>query len=192
MAARACLDRRLRRYFGNRIVWLEAGEKPDPVELLAALAHRLRMTSAAITSASVERARELLQPVLAGKRLLIVVDNVSERAVIDAFRDLAPSCTVMVTSRVPELAALAKAAQIQVDRLTPEQSLELLGLWTGHDVATLPPEAELLCAKSWLWRWSAGWPAPGRFGVRWSWWSAFLTELSPGRVRRRDPNRCRT
>src|SRR5215472_14723922 len=148
MAARACVDRRLLRYFRNGIVWLEAGDTPDPVELLAALAHRLRMTGAATTSASVERARELLQPALAGKRLLIVVDNVSQRAVIDAFRDLAPSCTVMVTSRVPELAAVVKAAQIQVDRLTPDQSLELLGLWAGHDRAKLPPEAEMLCAKS--------------------------------------------
>ena len=148
LAALACLDCRVRRHYRDGIAWLEASPGQDPVELLATLAHRLGMSHAATSFATVEQGRELLQPMLLGKRLLIAVDNVSERPLLDAVRDLTPTCTVLFTTRLAELAAMIRATQIVVDRLSHDQSLELLGSWTGQAPATFPPEAQQLCTES--------------------------------------------
>src|SRR5271166_2650319 len=148
LAALTCLDRRVRRHYRDGIAWLEASPGQDPVELLATLAHRLGMSHVATGFATVEQGRELLQRMLAGKRLLVAVDNVSERPLLDAVRDLTPTCTVLFTTRLAELAATVKATQIVVDRLSHDQSLELLGYWTGQAPATLPPEAQQLCTES--------------------------------------------
>src|SRR5271166_4067212 len=88
------------------------------------------MSDTAMSFASVEQGRKLLQPLL------------------DAVRDLTPACTVLFTTRLPELAGMVKASQIVVDRLSHDQSLELLGFWTGQAPATLPPEAQQLCTES--------------------------------------------
>ena len=148
LAALACLDRRVQRHYRDGITWLEASPEQEPVELLAALAHHLGMSDAATSFATVEQGRKLLQPMLVGKRLLIAVDNVSERGLIDAVRDLTPTCTVLFTARLAELATMVKATQVVVDRLSHDQSLELLGRWTGLAPATLPSEAQQLCAQS--------------------------------------------
>ena len=148
LAAQACRDRRVRRHYRDGIAWLEASRGQDPVELLATLAHRLGMPHEASCFATVEQGRELLKPMLLGKRLLIAVKNVSERPLLDIFRDLIPAGTVLFTTHLAELAEAVKATDIHVDSLTQEQSLELLGRWTGQDPATLPQEAEILCARS--------------------------------------------
>ena len=148
LAALACLDRRVGRHVRDGIAWLEASPEQDPVELLATLAHRLGMSRTAMSFATVEQGRKLLQPMLLGKRLLVAVDNVSERPLLDAVRDLTPACTVLFTTRLPELAGMVKASQIVVDRLSHDQSLDLLGSWTGQAPATFPPEAQQLCTES--------------------------------------------
>ena len=147
LAAQACADRSVRRAFREGIAWLEAGRHQDPAALLASLAHHLGLSDAAAGFAAVEQGREHLGPALRGRRLLIVVDNVREQAPIDALADLAPTCTVLFTTRVPELAAAVKATEIQVGAFTREQSLELLGRCTGRDPAALPGTAGALCAQ---------------------------------------------
>ena len=147
LAAQACADRSVRRAFREGIAWLEAGRHQDPAALLASLAHHLGLSDAAAGFAAVEQGREHLGPALRGRRLLIVVDNVREQAPIDALADLAPTCTVLFTTRVSELAAAVKATEIQVGAFTREQSLELLGRCTGRDPAALPGTAGALCAQ---------------------------------------------
>jgi WD40 repeat protein len=148
LAAQACGDRQVRRSYRDGIAWLEANHGQDPAELLAALAYRLRMPHAASGFATVEQGRELLAPRLLGKRLLIVVENVSERPLLQAFRDLTPMGTVLFTTDQADLATAVKATEIHVDGLTRDQSLDMLGRWTGQDPATLPQEAGVLCARS--------------------------------------------
>jgi len=146
LASQACADRSVRRAFREGIAWLEAGRHQDPAALLASLAHHLGLSDAAAGFAAVEQGREQLGPALRGRRLLIVVDNVRERAPVDALADLAPTGTVLFTTRVPELAAVVKATEIQVGAFSREQSLELLGHCTGRDPASLPGTAGALCA----------------------------------------------
>jgi WD40 repeat protein len=148
LAAQACRDRRVRKPYRDGITWLEANPGQDPVELLATLAYRLGMPQAASGFATVEQGRELLKPRLLDKRLLIAVENVSERPLLDALRDLTPMGTVLFTTCLAELAAAVKATEIQVDSLTRDQSREMLGRWTGQYPATLPQEADVLCARS--------------------------------------------
>jgi hypothetical protein len=84
---------------------------------------------------------------LQGRRLLVGLDNVWERGPLDALVGLAPGCTVVFTTRLPDLATTFGATQVVVDELTQGQALELLGRWTGQAPAQLPAAARTLCAR---------------------------------------------
>jgi WD40 repeat protein len=148
LAALACGDRQVRRAFRDGITWLEAGAGQDPVAALATLAHRLGLSGAAAGLATVEEGREQLALALRGKRILIAVDHVSQRPVLDALAGLAPTCAVLFTTRLADLAATVRATGIPVGALTQEQSLELLGRWTGQAPELLPEAASRLSAEA--------------------------------------------
>ena len=145
LAAAACGDRRVRRWFRDGVTWLEAVPGQDPVGLLSDLARRLGLPDGASGFASVGRGRDMLATALHGRRMLVVVDDVWERGPLDALA--LPGCTVMFTTRLPELAATFGANQIRVDELTQSQALELLGRWTGQTLAELPARARALCTR---------------------------------------------
>ena len=146
LAAEASLDRRVRRWFRDGVTWLETVRGQDPVTLLGNLCRRLGLDASESAFTTVEQGRDKLAMVLAGKRMLIVVDNVWERGLLDALTGLAPDYTMLFTTRLPDLADTFGATQIPVDELT-EQALELLGLWTGQDQAELPDAARAVCAR---------------------------------------------
>jgi hypothetical protein len=91
--------------------------------------------------------RDKIAAMLRGRQMLIAVDNVWERGPLDALADLAPSCTVMFTTRLPELASTFGATPIPVDDLGEDQALELLGNWVRRPLADLPPSARTLCTR---------------------------------------------
>ena len=97
--------------------------------------------------ATVAQGRDKIGAVLRGKRMLVALDNVWERGPLDALLGLAPGCTVMFTTRLPELATTFGATKISVDELTQGQALKLLGRWTGQGSATLPPAARAVCSR---------------------------------------------
>ena len=72
VAATVVLDRRLRRRF-KRVTWLSAGPDTDPPALLARMARRLGAERPAYTN--VGEGRDELAALLAGQRLLIVLDK---------------------------------------------------------------------------------------------------------------------
>jgi hypothetical protein len=147
LAAGACGDRRVRRRFRDGVTWLEADPGQDPVTLLGALARRLGLPKNESGFATVAQGRDTIATVLRGKRMLIAVDNVWERGPLDALAGLAPGCTVLFTTRLPEMATTFGATQITVDELTQGQVLELLGRWTGRAAAELPHAARELCTR---------------------------------------------
>ena len=148
LAAGACGDRRVRRRFRDGVTWLEAGPGQDPVALLGDLARRLGLPESESGFITVAQARDKIAAVLQGKRMLVAVDNVWERGPLDALTGLAPGCTVMFTTRLPESASRVGATEIAVDELTQAQALELLGRWTGQTPAELPAEARALCTRA--------------------------------------------
>ena len=147
LAARACSDRRVRRRFRDGITWLDADRGQDPVVLLADLARRLGLPDAAAGFTTVGQGRDTLAAALRGKRVLVAVDNVWERGPLDALTGLAPTCTVVFTTRLPELATTVNATPIRVDELTQDQALELLSRWTHQAPAALPDTARTLCTR---------------------------------------------
>ena len=82
---------------------------------------------------------------LRDRRLLVVLDNVPDRPLLDAFTDLSATCTVLFTTRLPELATMVRAREIPVGALSEQQSLEVLARHTGQDPGTLPRAAAALC-----------------------------------------------
>jgi WD40 repeat protein len=147
LAAQACADRQVRRAFRDRIAWLDVGQGRDPVLLLAALADHLGLSQAATGLATVEQGREQLRLALQDRRLLVVLDNVPDRPLLDAFTDLSAACTVLFTTRLPGLATTVRAREIPVGPLSEHQSLEVLGRYTGRDPDTLSPAAAALCDR---------------------------------------------
>ena len=147
LAAAGCGDRRVRRRFHDGMTWLEAGAGQDPVALLGDLARRLGLPESRSGFTTVVQGRDEIAAVLRDKRMLVVVDNVWERSPLDALVGLAPSWTVLFTTRLPELAVTFGAVQIRVDELTQTQALELLGRWTGQVPIQLPASARTLCAR---------------------------------------------
>jgi DNA-binding SARP family transcriptional activator len=80
---------------------------------------------------------------LAGRRVLVVLDNA---AAADQVRPLLtgdPACPVLVTSRhtLPTLAAFHGARPVPVDVLTPAEARYLLGGMLGDDVVAAEPAA---------------------------------------------------
>jgi WD40 repeat protein len=149
LAAQACSDRLVRRRFRHGIIWLDAGSVQDPVALLADLARRLGLADAAAGFTTMGQGREKLMAVLRRKRVLVAVDNVQGRGPLDALIGLAPKGTVVFTTRVAGLANTVGATPVRVDKLTQEQSMELLCHWAGQAPAALPDtaRARALCTR---------------------------------------------
>ena len=83
----------------------------------------------------------MLAELLDGRKVLVAVDNVWDRAVLDA---LPPGCQMLFTTRSTELARNVNGMPIEVAELQLEQALELLGKWTERDrveLDRLPAEA---------------------------------------------------
>ena len=147
LAAGACGNRRVRRRFRDGVTWLEAGAGQNPIGLLSVLARRLGLPESESGFTTVVQGRDKIATALQGKRLLVGLDNVWERGPLDALVGLAPGCTVVFTTRLPELATTFGATQVVVDELTQGQALELLGRWTGQAPAKLPATARTLCTR---------------------------------------------
>ena len=146
LAAQACGDQRVRRAFQDGITWLEAGPAQDPVALLAGLARRLGLPDAA-GFATAGQGRDVLAAALQGRRMLLAVDNVWDRGPLDALTGLADTCTVLFTTRLPDLATTVSATLIPVNEMTQAQALALLGAWTARAPAVSSDEARMLCTR---------------------------------------------
>ena len=148
LARQAGGARQVQRTFRDGIAWVEVGPGKHPVVLLADLASRLGLPPAAASFGTEEQGREQLIAALRGRRALIVADDVREAGQLEAITGLAPKCTVLFTTRQDKLAHEVRAKQVVVGELTPDQSMELLGRWTGEDPEALPYGARDLCAQA--------------------------------------------
>ncbi|MEU5263753.1 BTAD domain-containing putative transcriptional regulator [Amycolatopsis sp. NPDC021455] len=156
----------------------------DPLDVLGRFLRALGVPGPAVPGSVDERA-EMYRHRLAGKRMLVVLDDAqSERQV----RDLLPgssSCVVVVTSRV-RLTGLAGAGVLDVDVLDPEQATGMLATMIGTDrVAAEPAAADALV------RLVGGLPlalriVAARLAARPSWSLAWMLERLSDERRRLD------
>ncbi|MET8623633.1 BTAD domain-containing putative transcriptional regulator [Kitasatospora sp. NPDC004669] len=114
---------------------------PSPGTVLAGFLRALGVDPAEIPPDTGERSA-LFRSALAGRRVLLVLDNAADSGHVEPLLPGSAGCAVLITSR-HRLTGLAGAHQMRLDTLPPEQALELLTRIVGAErVAAEPAAAE--------------------------------------------------
>ncbi|MCW2896310.1 MAG: family transcriptional regulator [Actinomycetia bacterium] len=128
------------------------GRPADPGDVLRGFLDALGVHPERLP-ADVDGLAALYRSVLAGRRMLVLLDNAADAAQVRPLLPASPQCLVIVTSR-RELAALAAregARLLQLDVLSEQEANELLVTRLGKDRAAAEPwavtELASLCAR---------------------------------------------
>jgi DNA-binding SARP family transcriptional activator/tetratricopeptide (TPR) repeat protein len=116
-----------------------------PLEVLGRFLRSLGTEAAAVPT-DLEEASAAFRSRVAGRRLLVVLDNGADAAQVGALLPASPGCAVLITSR-PVLPALAGARHLTLDALPAPEAVELLGRLAGHDRVTAEPAAATEVAR---------------------------------------------
>jgi tetratricopeptide (TPR) repeat protein len=111
----------------------------DPCEVLGRFLHALGVDGSAVPSGVDERAA-LFRSRLAGKRVLLVLDDAAGEMQVRPLLPGSPHCAVLLTSRT-RLAGLEGARLLHVDVLDTRQALELLQRIVGGARVAAGPDA---------------------------------------------------
>jgi tetratricopeptide (TPR) repeat protein/transcriptional regulator with XRE-family HTH domain len=111
----------------------------ESAEILGRFLRALGVDGAAIP-ADVEERAALYRSRLAGRRVLVVLDDAAGEAQVRPLLPGSPSCVVLVTSRA-RLAALEGARLVHLDVLDTDQAVELLARIAGAGRVAAEPEA---------------------------------------------------
>jgi DNA-binding SARP family transcriptional activator len=123
-----------------------AGLQPlAPLEVLGQFLRALGTDPASIP-ASVEEASAAFRSRVAGRQVLVVLDNARDVDQVRPLLPASPGCGVVVTSR-RALVSLDGATHLQLDVLTPDEALELLSRLAGTDRVAVKPEASAEVAR---------------------------------------------
>ncbi|MFJ7913082.1 AfsR/SARP family transcriptional regulator [Kitasatospora sp. NPDC096204] len=112
---------------------------PDPGTVLAGFLRALGVDPADVPPDTGERSA-LYRSALAGRRVLVVLDNAATPCHVEPLLPGSAGCAVLVTSR-HRLAGLAGAHQLRLDTLPAEQALELLTRIVGPERVAAEPAA---------------------------------------------------
>ncbi|NYI03228.1 AfsR/SARP family transcriptional regulator [Allostreptomyces psammosilenae] len=116
------------------------GDAPsDPGEILGRFLRALGVSGSAVPDSLEERAA-LYRSRLAGRRVLVVLDNASAERQVRPLLPGAPECAVLVTSR-NQLTGLEGAALLDLDVFEPSQAVELLTRIVGAERVAAEPLA---------------------------------------------------
>ncbi|MDW5328078.1 AfsR/SARP family transcriptional regulator [Plantactinospora sp. KLBMP9567] len=117
-----------------------AGPQPaDPVDLLGTILRALGTEASEIPPSMADRV-QLYQSRLAGRRVLVLLDNAASEQQVRPLLPESPTCAAMVTSRA-RLAALEGVPLIDLDVLEHQQALELLSKIVGAARVAAEPES---------------------------------------------------
>ncbi|HEY8201368.1 MAG TPA: BTAD domain-containing putative transcriptional regulator, partial [Actinomycetota bacterium] len=125
---------------GHLYVNLRGAERQpaDPGDVLAGFLRALGVEAGAIPADAGERSN-LYRSRLAGRRILVLLDNAARERQVRPLLPGSPGCAVLVTSRA-RLAGLEGAHLIDLDVLEPDQAVELLAQVAGPDRVGAEPE----------------------------------------------------
>jgi tetratricopeptide (TPR) repeat protein len=136
-AASLCHECDIRRAFPEGIFWVELGKEPQITSRQKQIGEIFGDT--VDDYPDVQRGKNRLSKLLAGKRALIVLDDVWEHD--DAQGFLFSSATVrwLITTRKPRLSSLLSGVRHELNVLTPDEGVELLNrrLKSGSPTAVL-------------------------------------------------------
>ncbi|MER5635873.1 BTAD domain-containing putative transcriptional regulator [Kitasatospora sp. NPDC002227] len=117
-----------------------AGASPaDPAVVLGDFLHALGATE---TPESQDQRAALYRSLLAGRRMLILLDNAQDAHQLSPLIPGVAGCAVLVTSR-SRLAGIPGAHLVDVEELTPEEALALFSAIVGEQRVAAEPEAAL-------------------------------------------------
>lgn len=117
-------------------------QQARPVTVLGRILRDIGLSDAQVPRDG-EEAASLYRSVLAGRRMLIVLDNAASAQQVRPLIPGAPGCLVLVTSRAElgGLVAVDGARRIDLDVLEPAESVELLAELLGTATVEARPEA---------------------------------------------------
>jgi DNA-binding SARP family transcriptional activator/tetratricopeptide (TPR) repeat protein/DNA polymerase III delta prime subunit len=126
----------------------DLGDPMPPVDALTLFLRALGLPPAQVP-ADLEGAVLAYRSLLAGRRLLVVLDNAGSAEQVRPLLPGAPGCAVLVTSRddLRGLSALEGAWPLRLDVLAPAESLALLGRMVGADRLDAEPDAAAELAR---------------------------------------------
>ncbi|GAB3438083.1 hypothetical protein GCM10027570_00950 [Streptomonospora sediminis] len=111
----------------------------DPAQVLAGFLHAVGVEGSALPEPLEDRSA-LFRSLLAGRRMLVVLDDAGCERQIRPLIPGAPGCAVLVTSRV-RLTGLESAHLVDLDVFEPGQAVELLSRIVGEQRVAAEPEA---------------------------------------------------
>jgi tetratricopeptide (TPR) repeat protein len=114
----------------------------EPLEVgvvLAGFLAELGVASTAIPTELEDRAR-MYQARLAGRRILVLLDNAASEAQLRPLLPTSATCTVVITSR-RRLTGLIDAHPVALDVISEDKGIELLGKIAGESRVTSEPDA---------------------------------------------------
>lgn len=119
-----------------------AGSPTDPLQALAGFLRSLGVAPSEIPT-GVEHAAALYRSLVAGRRILVVLDNASGAEQVRPLLPGSPTCMVLVTSRdrLSGLVATHGARRLTLDALPPDDALALLREALGAERVVAEPEA---------------------------------------------------
>ncbi len=125
------------------------GPPLSPVQALAGFLGALRVPAERVPT-EVEQAAGLYRSLLAGRRMLVVLDNARSVEQVRPLLPGSPGCVVLVTSRerLGGLVARDGAHPLAVDVLTAEEACELLAGVLGAERVEAEPQAAVELARS--------------------------------------------
>ncbi|GAA1564624.1 BTAD domain-containing putative transcriptional regulator [Dactylosporangium maewongense] len=120
----------------------QRGAVMDPAEALSGFLHAFRMPREQVPAGLDDRATRY-RSILAGKRVLIILDNARDADQVRPLLPGAPGCLVLVTSRnqLTPLVAAEGAVPLALDLLTTGEARELLTLRLGAARTAAEPAA---------------------------------------------------
>ena len=126
LARLLCANPAVRQACRDGILWTSIGTNAgDPRERLAALVSAL--TGECNGCSTLDGARAQLQAALAGRQVLLVIDDVWNEAHIQALLDASTGCTRLITTRKPSTLPYGARA-IDLRTMNPPDAVQLLGL----------------------------------------------------------------
>ncbi|MDQ3030376.1 MAG: NB-ARC domain-containing protein, partial [Actinomycetota bacterium] len=149
LAAALARDEAVRRHFPDGLFWVTVGERGDLVAAQIELLAKLGVAHRDLRSAT--QGLALLREALAGRRCLLVVDDVWSTAAAAAFRAVGPRGRVLYTTRDAAVLQAIGADVERVDVLPSQAARQLLASMTGGRVDALPAETDrILEATGWV------------------------------------------
>jgi DNA-binding SARP family transcriptional activator/tetratricopeptide (TPR) repeat protein len=118
---------------------MDAGSVLPAREALAGFLRAFGVVDARLPDTVAERSA-LYRSLLAGRRVLVVLDDAASERQVRPLLPSQPGCGAIVTSRAP-LSGLETARQLRLDVLQPDDAVQLLGRVAGHDRVAAEPEA---------------------------------------------------